>query len=67
MALQERHGGLASRPGPCRRELRNLVVLNPQTLQGRDAGCPQLGAVAVENMKIEAVFAVEPVPDRRRV
>ncbi|WP_442931537.1 hypothetical protein [Mycobacterium sp. 050128] len=67
MPLQERNRGIASRSHPSRHQLGNLILLNPQAFQSRGAGRPQLRTVAVEGTKIEAVFAIEPAANLRRV
>jgi hypothetical protein len=67
MTLQKRNRGFPSEPRPCRCQLGNLGTLYSQALHDRGARRPQLCAIAVQRVKVEAVFAAIPVADLGRV
>ncbi len=64
MALQKVDRGVGSRPRPGHRQRADLAALHPKRLSDRGAGGAQSRAVTVEQVEIEAVFAVVAVADR---
>ena len=63
MTLQKRKRRVSPGSNPGRRQLADLGTLYSQAFRHRVARRPQLRAVAVEHVKIEAVFAAVPVAD----